>query len=65
MADLIVIMILFVIIGSAIYKLYKDKKNNVMCSGCPSCPSNLSCSKSDMKGSPKTSEPIVFLNKNI
>ena len=37
------ILILSIICGAA-YKIYKDKKNNVRCSGCPSCPSNNRCS---------------------
>ncbi len=37
MANLIVILILVVIFGFAGLKLYKDKKNNVRCSGCSGC----------------------------
>lgn len=65
MGDFIVIIVLLLIIGAAAFKLYKDKKNNVMCSGCPSCPSNLQCSKAQgPKGNP-AKESIVFLNKPI
>lgn len=64
MGDFIVIIILVIIIGGAMFKLYLNKKNNVICSGCPSCPSNLSCSKSDIKRTKVISEPIVFLKKS-
>ncbi len=63
MGNFIVIMILLIIFSGAGFKLYKDKKNNVMCSGCPSCPSNLTCSKSEDNGAKIISEPIVFLKK--
>lgn len=64
MGDFIVIILLIAIIGGASFKIYLNKKNNVICSGCPSCPSNLSCSKSEIKGDRVITEPIVFLKKN-
>ncbi len=68
MGDLIVIIILILIIGGAAYKLYLDKKNNVMCSGCPSykaCSSNVSCTKTlDENGNP-IKESIVILKKSL
>lgn len=44
METVIVLLIIFAMIGAASYKLYKDKKNNVKCSGCPSGCSNKKCS---------------------
>jgi hypothetical protein len=44
MGNIIVGVLIAVIICGAGYKIYKDKKNNVKCSGCPSCPSNSKCS---------------------
>lgn len=43
MGNIAVILILLFIFSIAFYKIYKDKKNNVKCSGCPSyseCQSN-------------------------
>ncbi|PKM51689.1 MAG: hypothetical protein CVV02_05320 [Firmicutes bacterium HGW-Firmicutes-7] len=45
MGDLIVIIIVLTILGGASYKIYRDKKNNVKCSGCPSYKANGTCEK--------------------
>lgn len=45
MENFIVVLLLLTIVGLASYKIYKDKKNNVICSGCTLCKS-----KSDCKG---------------
>ncbi len=44
MGNIIVGALILAVICGAIYKIYKDKKNNVKCSGCPSCPMNGKCS---------------------
>ncbi|MBC7958690.1 MAG: FeoB-associated Cys-rich membrane protein [Vallitaleaceae bacterium] len=44
MGNIIVIIVLLAIFGAASYKIYKDKKNNVKCSGCPSYKANGTCS---------------------
>ena len=44
MGNTIVIIIIATIILGAAYKIYIDKKNNVKCSGCPSCSMNKNCS---------------------
>ncbi len=67
MGDLIVVVVLLIIIGGAVFKLYKDKKNNVMCSGCPSyksCTSNLSCSQPQGSPGHGVKESIIILKKN-
>ncbi len=46
MGNVIVVLILLVIISVASYKLYLDKKNNVKCSGCPSCKIKDNCPSS-------------------
>ncbi len=33
--DVIVLIVILLIISLAIFKMYKDKKNGVKCSGCP------------------------------
>lgn len=60
MGDFIVILIILALVGSASYKLYLDKKNNVMCSGCPL---GKTCVNSTMKNGNGPKETIVFLNK--
>ena len=49
MGDLIVVVLILMILGGASYKIYKDKKNNVKCSGCPSCSMNGNCSSNQLK----------------
>jgi len=44
MGNIIVILVIVVLLSGASFKMYKDKKNNVKCSGCPSCSSKGSCS---------------------
>lgn len=44
MGNVIVALIILAILSGAIYKLYWNKKNNIKCSGCSSCPSNANCS---------------------
>lgn len=41
--NIVVLLIVAAMVAGASYKLYKDKKNNVKCSGCPSCTHNGSC----------------------
>ncbi len=44
--EIIVIVVIVVIISLASYKIYKDKKNGVKCSGCPhskECNTNEKC----------------------
>ncbi len=36
MNNAVLVIIIVLMLGSASYKIYKDKKNNVKCSGCPS-----------------------------
>lgn len=50
--DLIIGLILFAIIGGAGFKIYRDKKNGVVCSGCPhskSCTTAQSCPSTTQK----------------
>ncbi len=49
MANLLVAIIILAIIGGAAYKLYWNKKNNIKCSGCSSCPSNGKCHGDEVK----------------
>lgn len=49
MGDILVGIIILVILGGAIYKLYWNKKNDIKCSGCSSCPSNAKCSSMEAK----------------
>ncbi len=68
MGDFIVVVLLLIIFGGATYKLYKDKKNNVMCSGCPSyksCSSNLTCTKKQSDNGEVFKESIIILKKNF
>lgn len=44
MGNAVLFMIICIVLGSASYKIYKDKKNNVKCSGCPSYNANGKCS---------------------
>ena len=43
MGNLIVVIIILVLTSGSLYKIYKDKKNNVKCSGCPYANSNIKC----------------------
>lgn len=43
MGNILVGMIIIAIIAGASYKIYWNKKNNIMCSGCSACPSNNTC----------------------
>jgi len=47
MANILVGLMILAILGGAIYKIYWNKKNNIMCSGCSSCPSNNTCHMAD------------------
>ncbi|MGH4050547.1 MAG: FeoB-associated Cys-rich membrane protein [Clostridium sp.] len=49
MGDILVVIIILAILGGAIYKLYWNKKNNIKCSGCPSCPLNGTCHSAKLK----------------
>lgn len=49
MGDILVGIIILAILGGAVYKLYWNKKNNIKCSGCTSCPSNVICNSSEQK----------------
>jgi len=49
MGNFIVIAVILGIMAGASYKLYKDKKNGIKCSGCPSCPSNGKCNAINTK----------------
>ncbi len=49
MGNFLVIIIILAILGAAIYKLYWNKKNNIKCSGCSSCPSNNKCQDAKLK----------------
>ncbi len=49
MGNILVVIIILAILGGAIYKLYWNKKNNIKCSGCTSCPSNVRCNGSELK----------------
>lgn len=51
MANLFVAIIVLAILGGAIYKIYWNKKNNIKCSGCSSCPSNNKCHRDKEKNS--------------
>lgn len=43
MGNILVAIIILAILSGAIYKLYWNKKNNIKCSGCNSCPLNDTC----------------------
>jgi hypothetical protein len=45
MENLIVLMTIIMLIGGASYKLYKDKKKNIKCAGCPYYSSKSKCIK--------------------
>lgn len=52
MANVIVVLIIVLIISLALFKVIKDKKNGVKCSGCPhskTCSSKNSCGTSKSK----------------
>jgi|LGVF01.1.fsa_nt_gb hypothetical protein len=49
MGDILVATIILVILSGAIYKLYWDKKNNIKCSGCSTCPLNNKCHSVELK----------------
>lgn len=49
MGDILVGIIILAILGGAIYKLYWNKKNDIKCSGCTSCPSNNKCNSAEIK----------------
>lgn len=49
MNDILVGIIILAILAGAIYKIYWNKKNNIKCSGCPSCPSNNTCNRTEIK----------------
>lgn len=49
MGNILVGIIILAIIAGASYKIYWNKKNNIMCSGCSSCPSNNTCHKVDQQ----------------
>lgn len=44
MDNAVIAMIIVIMLGSASFKVYKDKKNNVKCSGCPSYSTDGKCS---------------------
>lgn len=44
MGNLIIIFVIAMILAAASYKIFKDKKNNVKCSGCPSYKADGGCS---------------------
>lgn len=44
MGNVIIIAVIMIILAAASYKIYKDKKNNVKCSGCPSYRADGGCS---------------------
>lgn len=46
MGDIIIALIILTFVALAIYKIRKDKKNGVRCSGCSSCEANKNCSHS-------------------
>ena len=43
MGNIIVLGIIVLIVGLSVYKIVRDKKNNVKCSGCSACPMNSNC----------------------
>lgn len=47
MGDILVGIIVLAILAGASYKIYWNKKNNVMCSSCSSCPLNDKCSSNN------------------
>lgn len=49
MGNIIVVIIILIILSGSIYKLYWNKKNNIKCLGCPSCPFNGKCNSSNVK----------------
>lgn len=49
MGNILVIIIIVAILSGAIYKIYWNKKNNIMCSGCSSCPSSNKCDSLELK----------------
>ena len=51
MENIIIIAVLVIILGAAIYYIYKSKKNGKKCIGCPDC---CSCQKNNCKGKSNT-----------
>ncbi len=51
LANIILIVLLVVIVGSAVWYIYKEKKRGVHCIGCPSAGS---CTRSCMSGKKKS-----------
>lgn len=49
MGDIFVTIIILAILGGAGYKIYWNKKNNIVCSGCSACPLNNKCPSADLK----------------
>ena len=49
MGDIVVGIIILAILAGATYKLYWNKKNDIKCSGCTSCPSNAKCPSMEVK----------------
>ncbi len=43
MGNIIAIGVVAIVVGLAIYKMYKDKKQGKHCSGCSACPSQSDC----------------------
>ncbi|MCT4688556.1 FeoB-associated Cys-rich membrane protein [Vallitalea sp.] len=43
MGNFIAGCIIILLVGLAIYKMYKDKKAGKKCSGCSSCPTQCDC----------------------
>ena len=44
--DIIILLTVAVLIGGAVWKIIRDKKKGVPCSGCSSCPMAGSCDAS-------------------
>lgn len=47
MGNVIAALIIILLVGLAIYKMYKDKKAGKKCSGCNSCPYHSDCDSKD------------------
>ncbi|GKX30385.1 hypothetical protein SH1V18_28650 [Vallitalea longa] len=43
MGNFIAAFIIILLVGLAIYKMYKDKKAGKKCSGCSNCPAQYNC----------------------
>jgi len=56
MGNILVGMIVLAMLAGASYKIYWNKKNNIMCSGCSSCPSNNKCPSAQNKNLVKKGE---------